>query len=147
MLKREAKGRIFVATPQQWLAIVLTLFVFVAAFVLCYQPYLDEFLYEYLLAGRFEERFGFRGGRVKVRTPEGEYSLYTLVEVSPGKPLERAGFRVGDVPSSWNHSQSAGFMQSLAMACEYPDREIFIGPRNPDGSRGEQRRLKLPCVP
>ena len=146
MLKRQGTRLITGATPQQWLTIVLTLFVLLAAFILAYQYYLEEFVYEYILASRFEQRFGFRCGRVKIQTPRGEYSVYTLVEIVPGRALDRAGFRPGDVPSGWNHSQSVGFMRSLAIACEYPDREIFIGPINADGSRREQRRLKLPCV-
>jgi hypothetical protein len=147
MVLSTARGRVISATPQQWLAMVLALFVFLAAFALVVQPYADEFLYEHLLASKFEKRFGFRGARVKLRTTNGEYSVYTLVHVTAGGPLDRAGFHAGDVPSGWFHSQSAGFMQSLAMSCESPDREIFIGPWNPDGSRGEQRRLRLPCVP
>jgi hypothetical protein len=147
MLPPITKRRAISAMPLQWLVVVLALFVFLAAFVLAVQPYADEFLYEHLLANRFERRFGFRGARVDVRTPQGQYGVYTLIEITPGGALDRAGFRVGDVPSGWFHSQSAGFMQSLAIACEYPDRAIFIGPRNPDGSRGEQRQLKLPCVP
>ena len=147
MLKREAGRLITGATPQQWLTIALTLFVFLAAFTLAYQYYLDEFMYEHILASRFEQRFGFRGGRVTIRTPHGEYSVYTLLEITPGGALDRAGFRPGDVPSGAFHSQSAAFMRSLAIACEYPDRETFIGPVNADGSSGEQRRLKLPCVP
>jgi hypothetical protein len=135
------------ATPQQWLAIVLALFVIIAAFTVAVQPFADEFLYEHLLASRFEQRFGFRGARVQVRSGEMEYSVYTLVEITPGGPLDRAGFRVGDVPSGSFHSQSAGFMRSLALACEYPDREVFIGPREVDGSPDNRRRVRPPCVP
>ncbi len=134
------------ATWQQLLAIVLTLFVFLAAIFLAFQPFFDEFLYEDLLASDLEQRFGFRGGRVTVRTPDGERRVYVLLEVSAGGPLDRAGFRGGDVPSGAFHSQSAAFLKSLAAACDYPNREIFIGPLKSDGTLAEQRRVRLPCV-
>ena len=145
-VSRRSAVRIVGATPQQWLVVVIAVFVFVSAFVLAFQTYLDEFVYENLLARRYEERFGFRGGRVPVQTSGGEWSAYTLLEVTPGGPLDRAGFRAGDVPSGWNHSQVVGFMQSLASACTYPDREFSIGPLGPDGQIAEKRRLRMPCV-
>jgi len=131
----------------QWLTVVIAFLVFGSAFILTFQPYLDEFLYEQLLATRFERRFGFRGGRVRVQTPDGERSVYTILHVGPGGALERAGFRVGDVPSGGFHSQSVYFMRSLSLACEQPGHNVFIGPMGHDGSAAGQRRIRLPCVP
>ena len=131
----------------QWLTVVIAFLVFGSAFILTFQPYLDEFVYEQLLATRFERRFGFRGGRVRVQTPDGERSVYTILHVTPGGALERAGFRVGDVPSGGFHSQSVYFMRSLSLACEQPGHNVFIGPMGHDGSAAGQRRIRLPCVP
>jgi len=131
---------------RQWLTIVIALFVLMAATFVVMQPYADEFLYEHLLASRLEERYGFRGGRVKLTTRDGESSVYTLLEVTPGGPLDQAGFRVGDVPSGGFHSQSATFLRELRVACDNPGREVLIGPVGSDGSPGKQRRVSVPCV-
>jgi hypothetical protein len=131
---------------RQWLTIALTLFVLVAAVVLAWQPYADEFLYEHVLAAGLENRYGFRGGRVSLHTAEGEISVYTLLDVTPGGPMDRAGFRVGDIPSGAFHSQSAAFLRTLSSGCDGPGAEILIGPIRPDGLPGEPRKVRLPCV-
>ena len=137
-----------VASWQRWFAMVLIMFVLLAAVAVAFQPFLAEFVYERFFALRHEQRYGFRGARVPLAGPNGNSSVYVLAEITPGGPLDRAGFRVGDAPFGGFHSQSVYFLDSLSMACEYPDRTVSVAPVGGQGLElSESRTLRLPCIP
>jgi hypothetical protein len=140
--------RLVVLSWHHWLVISLTLFVLLVASALAVHFFLDEFLWEHLLAARLEERYGFKGGRVPVaREDGGTYEVYILVDVINGGPLHRAGFESGDVPSGGFHSQSVAFLRSLDLSCLYPDRKFSVYKLGPQGiDRDAWRQLALPCV-
>jgi hypothetical protein len=72
---------------------------------------------------------------------------YVLVEVTPGGPLERAGFRAGDAPFGAFHSNSVYFLQRLSMACDNPDSAISVTQVGEDGGLdlSKSRTLRVPC--
>jgi hypothetical protein len=88
--------------------------VLMAATVLAFQSFLDEFVWEHLLASRLEKRLAFRGARKTVADPSGRaLEMYYLADVTPNGPMHRAGFRAGHIPFGAMHSQAAYFLRVL----------------------------------
>jgi hypothetical protein len=139
--------RLITLSWYHFLVVCIVIFVLFAATFLAVAPVFDEFLWEHLLAGGLEDRFGFRGGRVPVSRETGKtYEVYTILEVTPGGPLDEAGFAAGDAPRGAFHSNSVSFLRKLAGSCERP-HTVWVKQVGPDGfEAGVGRDLAVPCV-
>jgi hypothetical protein len=141
-------GRLITLSWQHWFAVTLTMFVLMIATFAAFHFFLDEFLWEHLLAARLEEQYGFKGGRVPVVLEDGEtFEAYVLVDVVKGGPLDHAGFEIGDAPGGGFHSQSVSFLRRLDAACDTPEMKVSVtkvvqGREDPKSFR----QLTLPCV-
>ena len=65
-------------------------------------PWPYAFVVERFIMPEYETRFGFRGGRLPVRTGETTHTIYALVAVSPDGKLARAGAKPGDIPVEYH---------------------------------------------
>jgi hypothetical protein len=141
-----------VATRPTWRVMVLFMFFLLAAAAAVFEPQLREFAYERVFAHRLEEHYGFRGRRVSLAGSGGKRSFYVLVEITPGGPLDRAGFRAGDSPVGHGDKSSLRFLERLSMLlslpCQYPDRDVLVEPLELDGlDLYKGRALRVPCAP
>ena len=135
----------FVLARQHWLVAALVIMVLMAATVLVFHPFLDEFVWERLLASRLEKRLAFRGARKAVADPSGKVvEVYYLADVTPNGPLHRAGFRAGHIPFGGMHGQAAYFLRVLDEACQRP-REVSVWLDHPWSE--PPTRVRVPCVP
>jgi len=130
---------------QHGLVAALVILVLMAATLVVFQPFLDEFVWERLLASRLEKRLAFRGARKVVPDPSGRmHEVYYLAEVTPNGPMHRAGFRAGHIPFGGIHSQSVYFLRVLDEACQRPS-EVSVWLDRP--WLEPSIRLRVPCAP
>ena len=118
--------------PPQFLVLVAWLLLHATLFVILLAPFIDRHLAR-LDVQAYEASFGFRLGLVD----EGQIQDWHIVEVTPGGPFARAGFRPGDVPSERDSRGIFGLAATLRQAAAGQEACLTVWNEDPFGNRRE----------
>jgi hypothetical protein len=90
---------------------------------------------------RFEGAFGFHGQRIPMGG-QGQH-VYVITSVVPGRVLEAAGFRAGDIPANYHGYGSCNFLWALEESTAGRAAEVSVVRGWPAGAR-TWHRLTVP---
>ena len=107
--EREPVRRVWIRYAAVLAGLVTTLLILL--FLAWPEPYLEYV--ESTFLPKYEQAFGFRGGRVATSK---DSSIYAIIEVVPGGRLARAGVRSGDIPYFEGSTGIARFYDAITLA-------------------------------